>query len=62
VSSLLLLGCSLPMRVSTHEGPDGIQDGYIVDIVRDGRTISQIGVLFDNEVSRLMQGLVCIGS
>lgn len=41
------------MRVTKHEGPDGVQDGYILDIVRDGRSISQIGVLFDGEVSRL---------
>jgi hypothetical protein len=48
-----LRGRSLPMRVTKHEGPDGVQDGYILDIVRDGRSISQIGVLFDGEVSRL---------
>lgn len=48
----LLPRCSLPMRVTKHEGPDGVQDGYILDIVRDGRSISQIGVLFDGEVSQ----------
>jgi hypothetical protein len=41
------------MRVTKHEGPDGVQDGYILDIVRDGRSISQIGVLFDSEVSQI---------
>ena len=41
------------MRVTKHEGPDGVQDGYILDIVRDGRSISQIGVLFDGEVSQI---------
>jgi hypothetical protein len=46
-----LANFGLPMRVTKHEGPDGVQDGYILDIVRDGRSISQIGVLFDGEVT-----------
>lgn len=42
------------MRVTVHEGADGVQDGYIVDIVRGGRSVSQIGVLFDGEVPKVM--------
>lgn len=34
-------------------------DGFMVDIVRDGRSVSTIGVLFDGEVQIEMQSLLC---
>lgn len=45
--------CSLPMRVTMHKTEEGVPDGYIVDVVRDGVTATQIGVLFDDDVSSL---------
>lgn len=46
----------LPMRVSPHASDDGLPDGFVVDIVRDGITETSIGILFDNEVGLLHLG------
>lgn len=39
------------MRVSKLDNADGVPNGFIVDIVRDGVTETKIGVIFDEEAS-----------
>lgn len=39
------------MRVSKLDNADGVPNGFIVDIVRDGVTETKIGVIFDEKAS-----------
>lgn len=40
----------LPMRVSPNQREDGSPNGFLLDVVRDGVTVTQLAVLFDDEV------------
>jgi hypothetical protein len=41
----------LPMRVVKLEDDNGVPNGFIVEIVRDGITESKIGIVFDDDVT-----------
>lgn len=43
----------MPMRVEeSKNGPDGERDGFLVHVIRDGVTLTTIGILFDSEVTQ----------
>ncbi len=37
------------MRVSPNQREDGSPNGFLLDVVRDGVTVTQLAVLFDDE-------------
>mmetsp|Transcript_14188 Transcript_14188/g.42839 ORF Transcript_14188/g.42839 Transcript_14188/m.42839 type:complete len:218 (-) Transcript_14188:1487-2140(-) len=42
----------LPMRVVPNERGDGSPNGFTLDIVRDGVTVTTLAILFDDEISQ----------